>query len=364
MICLSSIITLQASPTNTTPQQQKTVAKKITSATAASKNMMSLQAESKSGSTKTPANSPLLQVQKSENQSQPNTDQKAHHLIVHAVRVLPKKTMISLDQLIQGLPTYIQNPKNKAALSSNDIQILQTSLVKFAQALGQKHPYLAEKSKNTPQLDESAIIFHIQTILKSLPWYIQNPKALSSTIDLHAFSRQLHKIHEQAVLERSKKMQTASTAKKQKTPSDVRIQELIPQLKDLSDDQKDMLEDSDGTPFNETIIAGDPNRTSNNNDVEVQNLFVQAGNLSKVTNKKNHVIGSYERTDTIKNTHMGKFTSIKGEVRFAAEGYPHAPKIDGVGTKAIGYVRDASFAKDHICLYPYQKTNTPKKPKK
>lgn len=341
LLCISNFISLHASQSNSL-EKSKPKANSQKTATTPQKN--------------TPPSNTSAQ-QKNDSSSA----QKAHPILIHATRMLPRKTMNSLHQLIQSLAAYNQNPANQSVINQKDFQDLQKGLTQFAQALGDKHPYLAqEKSQTAASLDESTIMNNIQIILKSLPWYIQNPKSLSSNMNLHDFSQQLNKVYNQIKTEQKKKIQNqikASKTKSDKKPkNDVRTASLIPEDKDLSDDQKDMREDSDGTPINWSPNSG-------NDDVIAQSLSNKSIKLAQVLNKRGRIIGSYKRTDRIDDIHIGEFTAIQGKIILVAEGYPQSPKIHGVSKKTIGIVRDPSFAKPEITLYEFHK-NAVKKSKK
>lgn len=342
-LCISSIISLHAAQPNTPPAKKQT-------------------SNSNGGTQKNPE------------QKHSTTEQKAHPIIIHATRILPKKTMNSLHQLLKGLPAYSKNLSTQSAINPTDLQNLQTSLANFAKALGEKHPYLAEeKSQTAVKLDETAILNHIQVILKSLPWYIQNPKVLASPIDLHEFSKQLNNMHNQVKTEENKNIQAeikTLTAKKinKSNPSSATVKThdlhsdhdtMIQSLANpkLSEDQQDMREDSDGTPFGETLTE---NSHTSNNDVISQSLSKKSTKLSQVVNKRGKIIGSYQRTSKKDGNHIGQFNPLQGKTKSVIEGSSKAPKVDGVGKKAIGYVSNSSNSTKELTLYPYHKASEKK----
>ena len=280
----------------------------------------------------------------------------SHPAFIHATRVLPKKTMESLQQLIQGLPTYSKKLQQQSAINPADIQRLQASLTSFAQALGQKHTYLAEtKPQAAVNLDSAAILAHIKVILKSLPWYIQNPTILATHIDLKAFSKELNLIHKSVQKDLNAQLQAFQNQKSKKhNPSkekDVHTASLVLDRNDLSDDQKYMIEeDSDGSISNETISS--EHQYSSDNDVLTQSLWLKSAQ-HEVTNKKGNLIGHYKQTGIEQNHAVGKFISLKGKTFTVLAFKSAAPKIKGVSKKIIGYVYDKDIRTKELKLYAY-----------
>ena len=346
-LCLSSLISLHASQTNTQNGKKKGSGQKsadiintTVTTNVATPNDIIPNTSTKTSSEKTTSH-----------------QQNAHPLVIHATRILPKKTMASLQELLQGLPIYNQNKANQSAILPTDLQNLQASLAHFAQALGDKHPYIEKNaSESKMNLDESAILNHIQVILKSLPWYTQHPKILTVSIDLHEFTKQLTTVYNQVKLEQQKKIKALASEKHKssKFSDKVLTQSMIPTTNELSDDQKDMREDSDGTPINETLT--ETNRTAANNDVIAQNLSKKHVELVHVINKRGRVIGSYKRTEMKDGHHIGEFTSIQGKITLALEGGTKTPKFKGVGKKALGIIRNTNYSTEDITLYSYHNT--------
>ena len=374
LLCAHSVVSLHAAqnntPANKKPKNQKNIEqhqKQLPTNNispqnnAVQNNHPAQQKENPSLNISTPAtqkpqtNTPSLQKISSIEQKSNSNEKKSHSIIIHATRMLPKKTMVSLDQLIQGLPNYKKTINSQSAVNQQDIEKLQTSLSSFAQALGEKHPYLThEKHPAAVTLDESAINNHIQIILKSLPWYIQNPKTLSSKMDLHEFAKQLNIMHNQIKIEAHKKNQAIASEKQKKNSSPDRVQTTSLRPEKFSEDQTDILEDSDGTPFPASL------ETHENNDVITQSLSKKSNQLFHVINKRGKILGSYQRNKTKNGFHIGKFTTIRGKKRCVIEGTMQAPKLHGVHKKAIGIVRNSSYSQEDITLYNYNPAPTKK----
>ena len=284
-----------------------------------------------------------------------NQNPQANPIVIPAARVLPKTTLTSVHNLLDGLPTYIQNLSNQSAVHSADLIKLQTSLSSFAQALNDRHPYITQNSsKANPTIDESAIINDIQVILRSLPWYMQNPKILTISIDLQDFSKQLNIMHNQIKIEAHKKNQAIASEKQKKNSSPDRVQTTSLRPEKFSEDQTDILEDSDGTPFPASL------ETHENNDVITQSLSKKSNQLFHVINKRGKILGSYQRNKTKNGFHIGEFTTIRGKKSCAIEGTRQAPKLHGVHKKAIGIVRNSSYSQEDITLYNYNPAPTKK----
>ena len=281
-----------------------------------------------------------------------NQNPQANPIVIPAARVLPKTTLTSVHNLLDGLPTYIQNLSNQSAVHSADLIKLQTSLSSFAQALNDRHPYITQNSsKANPTIDESAIINDIQVILRSLPWYMQNPKILTISIDLQDFSKQLNNIYNQC---KTAIQNTPVPTKPNALNSSDRVQTASLRPEKFSEDQTDILEDSDGTPFPASL------ETHENNDVITQSLSKKSNQLFHVINKRGKILGSYQRNKTKNGFHIGKFTTIRGKKSCAIEGTMQAPKLHGVHKKAIGIVRNSSYSQEDITLYNYNPAPTKK----
>lgn len=299
-----------------------------------------------------PAQKDLGIVEKNTNKA----EKTSHPALIHATRVLPKKTMESLQQLIQGLPTYSKNLSQQSAVKPADIQSLQASLASFTQALGQKHTYLAEnKSQTAVNLDSAAILTHIKVILKSLPWYIQNPTILATHIDLKAFSKELNLMHKAVQKDLNTQLQAFQNQKSQKhnasKEKDVHTASLILERKDLSEDQQYMTEeDSDGSIANETISS--EHQYSADNGVLTQSLWLKSAQHA-VTNKKGNLIGYYKQTGMEQNHSVGKFISLKGKTYTVLAAETAAPKIQGVSKKIVGYMHNTGLGTKEFKLYSY-----------
>lgn len=355
-------------PTSTNNQEKSAQPTSLTPPAQKSNQPTTLQTPADQKNITTPTQNLAAPANTSQN-SQPKNpahkDEKQQHhpMMLHATRILPKKTMVSLNLLIQGLPEYSKNLAKDSAISSDDIQKFISSLQNFAQAIDQKHPYLEKNGfKPSANLDEPAILAHIKVILQSLPWYIQNPKVLATNIDLKDLSKKLNTMHTVIQKNLYAKLQTLSAQKSQKKSSekkpdskpakDVHTASMPLTNDEKSDDQKDMAADSDGSTINQTISA--ENSYKPNTDTTVQAL-TKHSETHHVTNKNGKILGSYKRTKTKNNTFVGKFTPIEGKVIKVAEGSKKAPQLEGVHKKAIGYVRNPQSNKIDFMIYPYTK---------
>jgi|GEM_PF-6593673 len=288
-------------------------------------------------------------------------------------RVLPIQTLEIIQDILQALPTYIQNAQKdgiNSLFSASELQALQKTLINFNNALTNVHNAIKPAAPSLMPISDLQMMHHIQMLLKALPWYMQEKDPAFASLDLLSLKKNLSEIYTKFRFGNKNPQNTLPSQSQgaiiptnmipsQSAPS-IKSDKVIVTALPPAEYNEDEEEDYDGSIINEESPS--PREDDPTYDESISIASLKNVRTIKVTNKEGSVIlGTYIRTGNKEGNIIGKFTNKKGKTSLAIESKKGILTVKGASRKVFGYIHRKHDKAKKIVLYAYK---APKKASK